>query len=140
MKETNRSSIGLVVKIVVILLLPLLLFRYVDSQPKSMKNDDDDEGTRSVAIVNEDNGLAIDDEEVNLGQDIPLILDEQADYSWKVVQRDAAERGLSNQEYDAILYIPSNFSENVMTFKDRSPKIGRASWREQVSITSPSSE
>src|SRR5690625_3333523 len=121
MKETNRSSIGLVVKIVVILLLPLLLFRYVDSQPKSMKNDDDDEGTRSVAIVNEDNGLAIDDEEVNLGQDIPLILDEQADYSWKVVQRDAAERGLSNQEYDAILYIPSNFSKNVMTFKDRSP-------------------
>src|SRR5690625_8042902 len=117
MKETNRSSIGLVVKIVVILLLPLLLFRYVDSQPTIIKNDADDEGTRSVAIVNEDNGLAIDDEEVNLGQDIPLILDEQADYSWKVVQRDAAERGLSNQEYEEILYISSNFSEKVKSFK-----------------------
>src|SRR5690625_4902727 len=120
MKQTNRSSIGILVNIVVILLLLLLLFCYVYSLSSIIKDDADDEGTRSVAIVNEDNVLAIDDEEVNLGQDIPLILDEQADYSWKVVQRDAAERGLSNQEYDAILYIPSNFSENVKTFKDRS--------------------
>src|SRR5690625_6036575 len=121
MKETNKSSISLVVKIVIILLLPLILFRYVDSQPTIVKQDDDDEGTRSVAIVNEDNGLDINDEAVNRGQDIPLIVGEQADYSWKVVKRGAAERGLSDQEYDARLYIASNFAENVMIFKDRAP-------------------
>lgn len=121
MNETNRSSIGLVVKIIIILLLPLFLFRYVDSQPTTVIKDEDDEGTRSVAIVNEDNGLEINDEEVILGQDIPLILEEQHDYSWKVVKRSAAERGFSNQEYDAIMYIPSNFSESIMTFKDPEP-------------------
>src|SRR5699024_10640582 len=41
--------------------------------------------------------------------------------SWTVHNRSAAEQGFDKQQYDAILYVPSNFTENVMTFKDDSP-------------------
>lgn len=121
MKQEYKSSLGLVFKILIILALPILLFSYVDSQPTPIVKDEDDKGTRSVAIVNEDLGHANGTEEFVLGQDIRAILQDQKDYSWVVVNRSAAEQGFSKQEYDAILYVPSNFSKNVMTFKDESP-------------------
>src|SRR5690625_2177119 len=37
------------------------------------------------------------------------------------MNRSAAKQGFSNQTYDAIIYVPSKFCENVMTFKDKSP-------------------
>lgn len=121
MKQGYKSSLGLIFKILIILVLPILLFSYIDSQPTPVVQDGDDEGTRSVAVVNEDLGHTNGTEELILGQDIPTILKDQKDYSWVVVNRSTAEKGFSKQEYDAILYVPSNFSENVMTFKEESP-------------------
>lgn len=120
MKRGLRSSIGLSVKILIILLLPLLLFSYVDSQPSAVARDED-EGTRNIAIVNEDIGYMSENEEFILGQDITSLLNERDDYTWVVVNRSAAEQGFSNGRYDAVFYVPSNFSENIMTFKDESP-------------------
>src|SRR5690625_3622771 len=122
MKRGYKSSLGLIAKVLIILLLPLLMFRYVDSHPTSIaKDDDEDKGTRSVAVVNEDMGYDSGTEDISLGQDITSLLNDQDDYSWVVMNRSAAEQGFSNQTYDAIIYVPSNFSENVMTFKDESP-------------------
>ncbi|MFC4024360.1 type VII secretion protein EsaA [Oceanobacillus longus] len=121
MKEEHKSSIGLIVKVLVILLLPLLLFRYVDSQPTAVVSDANDEQIRSVAIVNEDIGLDTGTESITLGQEIPALLNEQIEYNWTVVNRSAAEQGFSNQSYDAIIYIPSGFSQNIMTFKEDTP-------------------
>src|SRR5699024_7497668 len=121
MKQGLSTSLGLLLKILIILLLPLLLFRYVDSQLSVVVDDKEDEGTREVAIVNEDIGYESETEEIILGQDITALLNNRDDYAWTVVNRSAAEQGFSNQKYDAILYVPSNFSENIMTFKDESP-------------------
>lgn len=122
LKKAYKSSLGLGIKLLIVLLLPLLLFSYIDSQPRTVSEDDDDkEGTRSVAIVNEDLGHESKTEELLLGQEVTTVLNDSDDYSWVVVSRSAAERGFDNEEYDAILYLPSNFSENIMTFKDDSP-------------------
>ena len=121
MKQEYKSSLGLTFKILITLVLPILLFSYIDSQPTPVVQVEDDEGTRSIAVVNEDLGHKSGEEELVLGQDIPTILKDQKEYSWVVVNRSAAEKGFSKQEYDAILYIPSNFSANVMTFKEDSP-------------------
>src|SRR5690625_4282851 len=118
----NKSSLSLIAKIIVILLLPLLLFNYVDTQPTTIVNEDDDEkGTRSVAIVNEDMGYENETEEIVLGKEITKVLSEQTDYSWVVMNRSAAEEGFNQQEHDAILYLPSNFTKNIMSFTDDSP-------------------
>lgn len=121
MNEGLKSTIGLIVKVLIILMLPLLFLRYVDTQPTAVVDDHDDEGTRSVAIVNEDTGVEKGKETMILGKEIPSLLGEQEDYSWKVVNRSAAEQGFSNQKYDAIIYVPSSFSENIMTFKEDEP-------------------
>lgn len=121
MNKGYRSSIGLIAKLFIILVIPIVLFNYVDTQPTSINKDEDDRSTRSVAIVNEDLGYTTPSEQLVLGQEIASILDKQGDYSWTVVNRSAAEQGFDKQQYDAVLYVPSNFSENVMTFKDETP-------------------
>ncbi|ASN06083.1 type VII secretion protein EsaA [Virgibacillus necropolis] len=121
MNEGKKYSIGLFIKILVILSLPLLLFRYVEMQPETVTINDNEEATRSIAVVNEDTPVKMNDEMVELGKEIPELLTNQEDYSWTVVNRSAAEQGLESQKYDAIIYIPSSYSENVMTFKQENP-------------------
>ncbi|AIF45194.1 type VII secretion protein EsaA [Virgibacillus sp. SK37] len=121
MSEGLKSSLTLAAKILVILVLPLLLFRYVDSQPVPAVQEEEDEATRSVAVVNEDTGIIQEEEKLILGQEIPALLNEQKDYKWTVVNRSAAEQGFSNQNYDAIIYVPSTFTEKIMTFKEDKP-------------------
>lgn len=119
----NLKSISLYVKLLVILSIPLLLFRYVDSQPTIVIETDDNEGTREIAIVNEDNGTDLDEEVMKLGNEISALLnDKESEYKWTVLGRSTAEQGFRNKIYDAILFIPSDFSDNIMTFKDEYPK------------------
>lgn len=119
-EQKKNYPIGLIVKILLILILPLILFRYVDSQPVVTLSEKDS-ATRDIAVVVEDSGTDIEDEEIVLGQEIASLLNEQEDYTWSVMNRSAAEQGFSQEVYDAVIYIPSNFSESVMTFKDDRP-------------------
>ncbi|MDR7074430.1 type VII secretion EsaA-like protein [Fictibacillus barbaricus] len=77
-------------------------------------------GTRSIAIVNEDLGS---DEENNLqlGREVPAILEDGSKYKWTVVSRSAAENGMKDNKYDAVVYIPSNFTSNVLTYEEAQP-------------------
>lgn len=121
MRKKYTPSIQLFLKLFVVLTLPLFLFRYVGSQSSSDIKNSSDEGTRTIAIVNEDLPQVNGEEEMTLGKRIPDVLSDQTDYSWLLMSRSAAEEGFANQKFDAILYIPSNFTKNVMEFKNDNP-------------------
>lgn len=121
MNEGWKASVKLGAKVLVVLLLPLLLISYVDSQPVVVESDDDDEGTRSIAIVDEDRGWESESETIELGKRTASLLNAQDDYSWTVLSRSAAEQGFSDQVYDAIIYVPSSFTENIMMFREEVP-------------------
>ncbi|RKQ33907.1 type VII secretion protein EsaA [Oceanobacillus halophilus] len=128
MNQRKNFPLGIIVKLLIVLALPLLLFRYVDSQPQvsgtSGFSSEENTVTESIAVVNEDNGHEMNNETITLGKEIPMLLNEQieqGDYNWTVMNRSAAKQGFNNQNYDAIIYIPSNFTENVMTFTQDQP-------------------
>ncbi|MGM8364437.1 type VII secretion protein EsaA [Virgibacillus sp. W0181] len=121
MNQGLPSSLALIVKVLVILSIPLLMFRYVDSQPVVKTSEPEETATRSIAIVNEDVGVEEDDEPVIIGKEVASLLNDQADYKWTVISRSAAEHGFADEKYDAILYVPSDFSKDVMSFKEDSP-------------------
>lgn len=81
--------------------------------------------TAQIAIVNEDDGfLQAKDNLVTLGQDSILTIESgESEYEWPVVSRSAAQTGLENKEYDAVIYIPSSFSRDIMSFKEEVPRI-----------------
>jgi type VII secretion EsaA-like protein len=117
---TEKASIfKLILVIILIVITPLLFFRTIGENPlKVVKTEN---ATKSIAIINEDIGTQEADEKIQFGQDVASILAESSNFEWTVVGRSAGENGLRNLKYDAIVYMPSDFSENIMTYDEANP-------------------
>ncbi|WP_353854673.1 type VII secretion protein EsaA [Bacillus sp. Bos-x628] len=118
MTEQKKSSIKIVSTIVLILVLPILFFHLIGDEPTKQKKN----ATRNIAVVNEDIGVSESENTARFGQDVVAALSERSDYTWTVVNRSAAENGLKNRRYDAVLYIPSDFSRNVLSYDKDHPE------------------
>ncbi|WP_409296645.1 type VII secretion protein EsaA [Peribacillus sp. SCS-26] len=110
-------GLKIVAAMLIILVLPSLFFTYIGHEPMKEKN----KASRQIAVVNDDIGSEFDKEPVNFGQEIAPALEEESEYSWQVVSRSTAEKGLVSQEYDAVVYFPSDFSRNILTYDEESP-------------------
>lgn len=106
------------VGILFILAIPIIFFQLMGVNILDLNNTN----KRTIAIVNEDMGLTKDSEKVQMGVEVVSILADDSDYEWKVMGRGAAENGLKSNQYDAIVYIPSNFSGNIMSYDEQNPK------------------
>lgn len=126
MTEQRKNLIKLISAVIIILLLPVLFFRFIGEDPaKKAAN-----STRQIAVVNEDTGVLSDevkaddedDQSAQFGKEVAAVLGERPDYSWTVVNRSAAETGLKSKKYDAIVYIPSDFSKNILSYDKERPQ------------------
>lgn len=115
-KNTRLLKYG--VGILLILAIPIIFFQLMGVNILDLNNSN----KRTIAIVNEDMGLTKDAEQVQMGVEVVSILAEDSDFGWKVMGRGAAENGLKSNQYDAIVYIPSNFTENIMSYDEQNPK------------------
>lgn len=118
MTEQQKSSIKIVSTMILILVLPVLFFHLIGDDPAKQKKN----ATRNIAVVNEDMGASESENTARFGQDVVAALSERPDYTWTVVNRSAAENGLKSRKYDAVLYIPSDFSKNVLSYDKDHPK------------------
>ncbi|MBY8911225.1 type VII secretion protein EsaA [Bacillus sp. YC2] len=125
MTEQRKSLIKLIAAVVIILLLPVLFFRFIGDDPTKQKIN----ATRQIAVVNEDTGLNEETEadgeqpqSVHFGKEVAAALGDRPDYSWTVVNRSAAENGLAAKKYDAIVYIPSDFSKDILSYDKERPQ------------------
>ncbi|MDR0125380.1 type VII secretion protein EsaA [Bacillus zhangzhouensis] len=118
MTEQQKSSIKIVSTMILILVLPVLFFHLIGDDPAKQKKN----ATRNIAVVNEDMGASESENTARFGQDVVAALSERPDYTWTVVNRSAAENGLKNRKYDAVLYIPSDFSKNVLSYDKEHPE------------------
>ncbi|WP_283153805.1 type VII secretion protein EsaA [Guptibacillus hwajinpoensis] len=117
MKE-KKSILKLILVTAIILVLPLIYFTSIGENPMKKK----ESATKTIAVINEDTGTEEDEEVVKFGNDVPPILKSESQYNWEVVGRSAGENGLNNQKYDAIVYIPSTFSEKILTYDENQPE------------------
>lgn len=121
MRGKKSSVISLLIAILIIASIPIGFFNYIGPEPTFRPKNT----TEQIAIVNEDDGfLRAKDNLVTLGQDSILTIEGgESEYEWPVVSRSAAQTGLENKEYDAVIYIPSSFSRDIMSFKEEVPRI-----------------
>ncbi|MDQ0215836.1 type VII secretion EsaA-like protein [Oikeobacillus pervagus] len=118
MTEQRKQLIKVICAVVLILAFPILFFKYIGDNPMKVKEN----ATRTIAVVNEDLGVENEENTLNFGDEIPALLNEDSNYKWTVLSRSAAENGLKNIKYDAIIYIPSKFTENILTYEEVAPK------------------
>lgn len=67
----------------------------------------------SVAIVNNDKGTTIRNEEINIGDELVKTLKENSNLGWKFVNKDNALKGVKDGSYYASIEIPANFSKDL---------------------------
>ena len=71
-----------------------------------------------IAVVNQDLGIPIDDETINYANAVIETLG--SDYT--VVSLSAAETGLDNGTYGAVVTFPASFSENILSINQNNPR------------------
>lgn len=120
MTDQRKHMIKMIAAVLLILAVPALFFQFIGDNPMEVKEN----ATRNIAVVNEDIGAeeaAAENEPVQFGKEVASILDEDSPYEWTVLSRSAAVNGLKSQQYDAVIYIPSNFSNNILTYDEQEP-------------------
>lgn len=137
MTEQQKSSLKIISAVLVIILLPVLFFRFIGEDPtKKVSNE-----TKEIAVVNEDIGSEqTDGNDQNLGRDMSAVLAERPDYKWTVVSRSTAESGLADQKYDAIVYIPSDFTNNILSYNHKRPQKAQLEFRIQGKLDAVNKE
>lgn len=71
-----------------------------------------------IAVVNQDLGIPIDDQTINYANAVIETLG--SDYT--VVSLSAAETGLDNGTYGAVVTFPASFSENILSINQNNPR------------------
>lgn len=117
MTGKTTYTIKMVLVILLILVTPAVFFGSVGENPMEVKRT----ASRVIAVVNEDTGMEKDDKALEFGKEISSIFEEDSRYEWTVIGRSAAVNGLKDSKYDAVVYIPSNFSTNIMTYESNQP-------------------
>ncbi|MBM7542016.1 type VII secretion protein EsaA [Amphibacillus cookii] len=113
----KKDMIKLIAALLVIIAAPVSYFMMIGDNPMQERQN----ATQAIAVVNEDSGLETDNSDIRLGEQILNLFEEESSYEWRVLGRSAAENGLQSQEFDAIVYIPSDFSANVMRYDEANP-------------------
>lgn len=111
MKENSRrKKIAPIIVIIGVIIIPLLYsYFYLGAfwDPYSSLD------TLPVAVVNEDKGAVINEEERNLGNEMCDELKEDASLKFVFTDADTAKDGMEGKKYYAAITIPENFSESV---------------------------
>lgn len=114
LKTLGKNKIKLVA-ITAIIIIPLLYsFLYLKAywDPYSnLKN-------YHIAVVNNDKGAIMDDENKNYGSDIIDKLKDNNDVGFEFVDDETAYDGLKNDKYFAEIQIPEDFSQNIVNAKN----------------------
>ena len=115
--KKTKLTITIISVMILIIATPFLFFLGIGENPFFDRSN----GIKKIAIVNEDGGTEKKEQLFDFGKEMVPILSDDSDYEWIVASRSTTEKGLKDREYDAVVYIPSDFSENIMTYEEQQP-------------------
>ncbi|MFJ7408537.1 MULTISPECIES: YhgE/Pip family protein [unclassified Lysinibacillus] len=81
-----------------------------------------------VAVVNLDEGANIDNESLHVGDDFITELKEGKELNFHFVSAKTAQKGLKAGDYYMVITIPKDFSKNVTTLMEETPKTAKLSY------------
>lgn len=117
-RRISRSKAAMLL-IVSLMFLPSL---YAWFNIKALWDPYGNTGGIKIAVTNDDTGTAIDDKEINVGEEIIEKLQENESLGWTFVSKKKAEKGVKYGDYYASLYIPADFSENLSSVLSEEPE------------------
>ncbi|MGG7212477.1 YhgE/Pip domain-containing protein [Clostridium nigeriense] len=75
-----------------------------------------------VAVVNKDEGAVVNSKEINVGEQVIENLKENNSIKWEIVDEWQANNALNQGTYYAVIEIPENFSNGLVSLTTNNPK------------------
>lgn len=117
-KKINNSLIGVTIGGILLVTL-LIYFGLKDGNLRKAAEDQTSQVT--YALVNEDKGAEFEKKQYILGRDFVTLINNDLEHNWQTTTRSVAEAGISNGQFDAVIYIPQNFSERLLNLQSIEP-------------------
>ena len=92
-----------------------------------------------VAVVNQDEGSTLNGEEINLGDQIVAQLKTNKTLGWQFLDEQQANEELENEKIFAMVTIPKDFSENILSITTNDVKQGEIDYKvnEKINAIAP---
>ena len=92
-----------------------------------------------VAVVNQDEGSTLNGEEINLGDQIVAQLKTNKALGWQFLDEQQANEELENEKIFAMVTIPKDFSENILSITTNDVKQGEIDYKvnEKINAIAP---
>src|SRR5690625_762899 len=76
----------------------------------------------SVAVASLDEGVELEGEQINVGEEILSSLKENKQLGWRFVDQEEAVEGVERGDYYASIIIPKDFTDKLTSFLDEKPE------------------
>lgn len=100
---------------------------YQSNQTQSIKNSHTTPHL-NIALVNEDLGVTLNNEKVNLGQNYTTQAEKAKGNQWFVVSQGIGNVGLKDGDYQLMIEIPTNFSEKLLDINNPNPDTAKVTY------------
>ena len=117
-RENKLALLGITIG-GILLVAVLLFFGLKDDNLRKAAEDQNSQVT--YALVNEDKGAKFENRQYILGRDFVTLINNDLDHNWQTTTRSVADAGLSDGQFDAVIYIPQNFSERLLDLQSIEP-------------------
>lgn len=117
-RENKLALLGITIG-GILLVAVLLFFGLKDDNLRKAAEDQTSQVT--YALVNEDKGAKFENRQYILGRDFVTLINNDLDHNWQTTTRSVADAGLSDGQFDAVIYIPQNFSERLLDLQSIEP-------------------
>ena len=118
MKAVKNNPVVMVVLLVIILLPSLYALLNIEATWDPYARTSNIE----VAVVNEDLGYATNGTTYNVGNMLVDELKNNTNFKWQFVDESTGLNGVKNGKYYAVLIIPSNFSQQLLSIQTSNPQ------------------
>jgi putative membrane protein len=118
MKAVKNNPVVMVVLLVIILLPSLYALLNIEATWDPYARTSNIE----VAVVNEDLGYATNGTNYNVGNMLVNELKNNTNFKWQFVDESTGLNGVKNGKYYAVLIIPSNFSQQLLSIQTSNPQ------------------
>lgn len=118
MKAVKNNPVVMVVLLVIILLPSLYALLNIEATWNPYAKTSDLE----IAVVNEDLGYTTNGTSYNVGNMLVTELKNNTNFDWQFVNQSTGLNGVKNGKYYAVLIIPSNFSQQLLSIQTSNPQ------------------
>ena len=122
LKTINKKVLTIILTLITLIAVSstFVYIAFKDSSVTQVLGKESSE-TRYV-LVNEDDGWEFEGKKYELGHDFVTLVSQDEQHKWSTSNRSQAKAGIEGGEYDAMIVIPKNFSQSVLSLQSIDPQ------------------